>query len=122
MMQVHVLEQRGQSALVEWMDAAGAHRVFVPADALTFVASEDSAISRAHAGYAVLQAGIPFGDAWELLPLGRSGAEQVAAALRSRGIWTKEDARTRTAQVRAALAEAYSGDLKVILEFARQDP
>lgn len=120
-MQVQILEQRGKSALVEWADAEGMHRVFVPVDVLSFEEGAGDVPASVHADYAALRSGIPFGDAWELLPLGRSGAEHVAAALRNRGIWTKEDVRTRTQEVRAALAAAYSSDLKVILEYARQD-
>lgn len=106
---VRLVAQHGDSALVEWSDPAGAHRAYVPAER----------VRRGIAEREDLAAGIPYGEAWELLPLGAPGASRVAEALRAHGIWTAEDA-TQVNRVRAALAEAYSADLAIILNAIRQ--
>lgn len=107
-MKIRVIETRGLTALVEWDDGAGVHRAYVPTDR----------IENAAADYETLAAGIPFGEAWETLPLGNVGAEQIAQALRARGIWTAEDAQNVN-RVRAALVDAYSADLQIILNSLR---
>lgn len=107
-MKVAVVSYTGESSLVQWEDTAGVHRAFIPR----------SEVKDGIVAYEILSAGIPYGEAWELRPLGCVGAERVAAALRRHGIWTREDARN-VSRVRAALAEAYTIDLTVLLESIR---
>lgn len=117
MQTVTILETSGLSTLVEWHDANGVHRAFIPASELLNVRAEN----RAGVEYEILIQGIPYGAAWELLPIGRLGAEILAQALRGRGLWTFEDARSRVNELRAAIADAYANDLRTILEASRAE-
>lgn len=108
-MNIILIQTSGQSALVEWQDANGTQRAFVPIDL----------VKDANVSYDVLQQGIPFGEPWETFQLGTVGAERIAESLRQRGIWTYSDVRQRIQDVKAALQDAYSADLKIILELAR---
>lgn len=112
-MQIVILEQRGAAALVEWLDANGLHRATIPATEIKLAGET------ANAAYDILVQGIPYGDAWELLPLGNVGAEIVANELRARGIWTAQDLNKNLAGARAALLASYSQDLQTLLNHAR---
>lgn len=117
-MNVKILQVKQQTALVEWADAFGTHRAYVPLHELN-ERSQNSNADTANVFYETLHAGIPYGEPWELYPLGQVGPETIATALRNRGIWTLLDVRTRVQDVKAALQEAYSADLKQLLDSAR---
>lgn len=106
---ITIIEQKGSSALVEWTWNNTLQRAFIPVQEIHDGERVDTA---------VLDAGIPYGEAWQELPVGRIGAERVADALRRHGIWTKADARN-VGRVRAALAEAYARDLEIVLNATR---
>lgn len=111
--QIQLIEQHGAAALVEWNDTIGVHRATIPvSDISPRGETQVAELSR-------LEEGIPYGAAWELLPIGRIGPDRIADALRRRGIWTLTDARERIHDVKAALQDACSADLKTILELTR---
>lgn len=113
---VAVLEARGHAALVEWNDANGVHRAYIPPSELS---DRDGETDSAFADSEVLAQGIAYGAPWELLPIGSLGAEVLAQALRGRGIWNYDDAKTRVNELRAAIQDAYARDLRTILEASR---
>lgn len=115
-MQVLILDTRGDAALAEWRDASGVHRAYVPLAALS-----DLAAGVAQAEYETLAAGIPYGEPWELLPIGRVGADRIARELRERGLWSREDLRRDLAGARAALQAAYGEDLKILIDATRNE-
>lgn len=117
MQTVTVLETRGHTALVEWADTNGIHRAFIPAREVKNLQAEN----RAEVEGDILEQGIPYGEAWEMLPIGRLGAQVLAQALRGRGIWTFTDAKMRVQELRAALSDAYAKDLRTILEASRAE-
>lgn len=113
-MRISIIALHGAAALVEWHDAEGLHRATIPFDAIrTSSAGEYDADGRD------LQQGIPFGEPFEHLEIGRVGAAAVARELHARGIWTAQDVQKNVAGVRAALLAAYSKDLETVLNAAR---
>ena len=80
---VTVVEQRGKSALVEWLDGGDLpRRAYVPADEV--LASKVDTM--------VLEAGIPYGVAWdEAVTLPKITQRALCAALRKQGLWTIAD-------------------------------
>lgn len=111
MTSVEIMQQNQFAALVEWRDDKGVHRAYIPIT--------DLDASRSQADEEALRAGIPYGELWETLALGQVGSEAIATALRNRNIWTLQDVRTHVGEVKAAIQEAYSADLKYLLELAR---
>jgi hypothetical protein len=79
---IQVVEQRGQSALVEWPQEGDLRRAYVPVDA----------ISNAKCDEDVLNAGLPYGVPWEDL-IDASGLmpEAIGKELRRLGFWTAVD-------------------------------
>lgn len=110
---VTVLEIKGTVALVEYLLGAAVQRVYVPVSACTD--RGDGTVVPLE----VLDQGIPYGEQWELLPLGTVGAETIGAELRRRGIWTAADLRRNINGARAALQSAYQRDLQILLDVLR---
>jgi len=107
---VSVIRQRGQAALVEWVDSEGAHRATIPA----------SAIHKGHASQDELEYGIPYGAPWEDLIALAATPDTIAAELRRRGIWTKEDLFSQPNVAVGAIQAAYGFDLAALIKAARQ--
>jgi len=107
---IRVIRQRGQAALVEWVDNEGAHRATIPA----------SAIHKGHAAKDELEYGIPYGAPWEELITLTATPATIAAELRRRGIWTKEDLLSQPKVAVAAIQAAYGFDLAALIKAARQ--
>lgn len=110
---VEILQVRGNVVLLAWNDAAGIHRAYVPSSQLE-AAGEGHQVELSE-----LQAGVPYGECWEALPLGSVGADRVAQAIRAHGIWTKQEALAHLPQLRAAIQNAYAQDLQVLLRAIR---
>ena len=108
-MQINILKQKGQAALVEWNDAVGLHRATVPA----------SAIQNDQVEYAELERGIAYGMPWETLITPSVTPQQIARRLREKGIWTEKDLQTNINAARAAFADAYTIDLKNLIDSTR---
>ncbi len=102
---VKVLQQRGQAALVEYLDPAGTlHRVTIPASEI-----HDNEVAGV-----TLAMGIEYGLPWEELLTLRVTPALVARELRRRGIWTQLDLRSRPDIALAALQAAYGIDLAAL--------
>lgn len=79
-MKVRIIEQQGQSALVQYEDGGTLHRRYIPAEEIKRGKVEDE----------VLEAGIQYGIEWaERLDL--PTPVEVDRALKEKGIWTEED-------------------------------
>jgi len=79
---VTVVERRGKSALVEWLDGDLLRRAYVPADEVLL-----DKVDRM-----VLDAGIPYGVAWdEIVTLPKITPRALCVALRQQGLWTIAD-------------------------------
>lgn len=84
-MRVTVVGKRGQAVLVEFQQG-GLRRVYVPRDAVMDEEVDDGA----------LEAGIPYGVPWEeFVQVVGVTPDDLADALRRRGIWTAEDLQKR---------------------------
>lgn len=110
---VTVLKTQDNVVLVEYLLGAQLLRVYIP------VAALQTQAEGTYCALTVLEQGIPFGELWELLPLGNVGAEAVAYELRRRGIWTTSDLLANLNQARAALQSAYQRDFQTLLDVLR---
>jgi hypothetical protein len=114
MIAVRVISTDNKASLVEYTRKGILKRVSIPADELT---------DGDKASLEVLEAGIVYGEDWEAAVKGieinkERLADEVAGALRARGIWTPEDMLLSAAPVRAALTEACSFILSGLLEYS----
>lgn len=114
-MNVKLIRRHGHSALVEWADADGMHRVTIP-DAEVI----DSAVDPG-----VLAAGIPYGVPWEDCPLPEVTPADVARELRNRGIWTRADLEAEPMKAISAVQAAYGNVraalIQAALDYERRD-
>ena len=110
-MQVKIIERQKQATLVEWIDALGPHRSIIPADKVGASENVD--------GHE-LDLGIPYGVPWEMILTLTVTSHMIARLLRESGIWTEEDMRRNINAVRAVFTEAYSIDLKNLIDSVRQ--
>lgn len=108
-MQVTILRQSAQSALVEYTDDTGPHRVTVPASAL-----HDNGVDEAE-----LALGIEHGAPWEALLRLRVTPETVAAELRRRGIWTLEDLLSKPQEAKGAILALVGNQYAQLVNAAR---
>ena len=110
MVKVKIVQQKGQAALVEWVDDKGTHRATIPASTIVKgqVASDEL-------GY-----GIEYGEPWQELIELSATPETIAAELRRCGIWTREDLETRPNQALSAIQSAYGCGLADLLRAVRQ--
>ena len=79
---VRVIDRNEHTALVEWLDTEKLVRHYVP----------NEAVSSGQVTYEDLAIATPYGTPWEeeIQPVSLT-PEQIAEALRARGIWTFED-------------------------------
>lgn len=113
MVEVYVVSQKGQSALVQWGGRDDLHRGYVPA-----VEIEDGKVDKA-----VLDAAIPYGVPWEeLIDLSELTPQKVAQELHRAGVWTAVDIDARRKQAKQALVAAIgaSVSLNALREVARE--
>ena len=110
MIQVKVVNQRGLTALVEWMVGDDYRRAYVPLETIAEGAcAEDT-----------LQAGAPYGVAGEEYIKVQSTPQRIARELRRYGIWTLDDLQQRIATAKAAAWEACAPDFAAIIRAVRQ--
>jgi len=109
MIPVKQIREQGDVVLVEWLDEEQRyHRASVPKKALS-------------RGECDLNAGIPYGEAWERAHLPAVDPVQVANELRRHGIWTADDLLRGSTSVRAALQRLYVVPaLKVLIQEAKK--
>jgi hypothetical protein len=106
MIPVKVILKQGEAALVEWLDEEQLYnRATIPVEKLDKGACD----------LAVLNAGIPYGELWESVPLPQVDPAIVAQELRRNGIWTEKDLLGGSASVRAALMKLYIGPVQKAL-------
>lgn len=80
---VRLIEQKGDSALVEWMEDGCPQRAYVPPKLIEGGEVDDEALGTA-----------PYGAPWaELIDLSGVTPEGIQKALREAGIWTPDDLR-----------------------------
>jgi len=107
-MEMKIIRQDLQAALVEWYDSDGAHRVIIPAEV-------------ANSGEITpydLREGQPYGAEWEALVKVPS-AQEVAKLLRDYNVWAFKDLQNDVKQARAAFAALYARMLKDLLQSAK---
>lgn len=113
-MRVKVVQRKGASRLVEWVDELGyLRRSIVPHHVLS---GEEADVAQCDAP----EEGIEYGMAWEELigPLAVTPAE-VAHELRKVGIWTYDDLRQDPQGAINAFATVYGMDAQRLREAAR---
>lgn len=85
---VRIVEQEGESALVEWTEGDDLRRAYVPVDKLETAETRWGFICAPH----ILSAGIPYGAPWEtLIDTSRLTPEAIGRELRRKGFWTSAD-------------------------------
>lgn len=100
------IKRAGSAALVEWKEDGRAQRAWVPVEL-----AEDKEAA---------QMGIPYGIPWaEIIAPKAIFPEDLEAALRSRGIWTAQDAQASPQAIVGALLELIGVDIATILKAAR---
>jgi len=108
---VKVLEQRGESALVEWNDGGIVRRVYVPAQEI----ESDQCPKR------ILEAGIPHGVPWEeVVDVSQFTPQALAYELNRAGIYTRSDVETKTKAVERAILRACGVSAGTLHAAARQ--
>jgi hypothetical protein len=109
MVSVRLVEQRGESAVVEYDKAGvGLYRVIVPADAIV----EDQASETD------LDMGVPYGLPWESIAVLSATGASLANALRVRGIWTLADLERNQPAAFGAIQSVYGVDLAALIHAA----
>ena len=108
---VKVIAEKDGSALVEWVERDDLRRCYLPADE----------VATGKASREALDAGIPYGIAWEdhLGDLPKSMARTLGAELRRRGVWCEEDL-TNARAVKHAIGKAV-GNIYTLLKAAAQE-
>ena len=109
--EVKVISVQGESALVEWLDGEGLHRVHVP---LRLVAADG------HVSARTLGRGIPYGVEWEQVEVAPVEAGALAQALREAGIWTQQDLSRNQRMVLGILQSLYRVDLASLNRLAKE--
>lgn len=105
---VNIIEYRGESALVEFVDDSKLKRAIIPA----------SEVKDGKVDAEILALGIPYGLPWEDLIKLQSTPERLADELRMRGIWTIDDMRRHQSAVFGALQAVYGIDLAALINAA----
>jgi hypothetical protein len=94
---VAIIEQRGESALVEWSQDGDLCRAYIPADK----------IKDAKCDQDVLNAGLPSGTPWEdLIDASKLTPESVGKELRRAGIWSSADIEASLQAAQRAINQA----------------
>lgn len=107
---VRIVQRRGESALVEWLDGEQQQRATIPVTAVV----DD------HVADDVLLAGVPYGVPWaELVQLTATPAA-VQAELYRVGVWTVDDLRQKPQLALGALQRVYGTDLSALMRAAKE--
>lgn len=111
MIEVKIIQQRGQSVLVEWVDGRLLRRATIPADVIV----------EGRVGADILEMGIPYGVDWSKLIELDATPKKLDQRLKQVGIWTAEDALKNADRLLGAIQAAYSVDLGKIMSIARHE-
>ena len=110
MIDVKVINSRGQSALVEYIENGRLKRKTVPVKDVI-----DNQVNKYN-----LNLGISYGIEWSKLVKLNATPEQLEQNLRNAGIWTKEDALNNAQIVQGVLQKTYGIDYAAILRIAKE--
>lgn len=107
---VRVVQRRGESALVEWLDGEQQQRATIPVTAVV-----DNQVANE-----VLLAGVPYGVPWaELVQLTATPAA-VQAELYRVGVWSVDALRRNPQLALGALQRVYGTDLSALMRAAKE--
>jgi len=106
---VNVVEKRGKSAVVEWVDGKAFRKVVPLKDV------KDGEILES-----VLKKSPDYGVPWAKEVDPNATPEDIEVALHNAGIWTAEDALRNPAGIKGAINAAYKSGLVEILQAAKK--
>lgn len=110
MIDVKVIKERGQSALVEYIEYNKTKRVTVAArDVVDDQVSEEA-----------IELGIPYGVEWSKFVALQATPDDLEKNLRQVGIWTAEDALQNADKLLNALMKTYQIDLGTMIRIAKE--
>lgn len=107
---VKIVKEHGSALLVEWQDAGRARRAVV----------QRTDVQGGRADALALDAGIPYGVAWEEVIHIAVTPQAIADELRRRNIWTLADVEARPNETIAALQRVLSLDVAALRRAAEQ--
>ena len=94
---VRIVEQEGESALVEWTEGDDLRRAYIPTEK----------VEGGKCYQDVLDAGIPYGAPWkDLIPTSGLTPEAIGRELRRKGFWTSADIQANMRIVQKAVNTA----------------
>jgi len=105
---VRVIEDRGKSAVVEFVEEGKVARKVIPRDAIK-IGAEGLEVKRRD-----LKLGADYGHPWREVKL-KASSKDLEDELYRRGIWTGDDAARNPGGVQAALMAVYGVDLAAVL-------
>lgn len=110
MIDIKIVSQRGQSALVEYIkDGQLERRVILASDI------HDGQVNEYN-----LNLGVQYGLKWSKLITLQATSEDLEQNLRRVGIWTGEDALNNVEKLLSAIQRTYKVDLGVLLRIAKE--
>ena len=111
-MEVKIIARNGRSSLIEWVDDGNVHRGMLPSSSIR----GDGYVTKKE-----LERAAPYGIAWEEVVILKATSEDLARALRQRGIWTAKDLQDRPADAQVAIMATYGIDYQTLLRIANQE-
>lgn len=110
MIDIKIISQRGQSALVEYIENGQLERRIVLANDI-----HDGQVNEYN-----INLGVQYGLKWSKLITLQATSEDLEQNLRRVGIWTGEDALTNVEKLLSAIQRTYKVDLGVLLRIAKE--
>jgi hypothetical protein len=107
-MNVKIIASKNQTALVEWEDADGLHRGYIPEEVIYDNVVDDD----------VLSIVIPYGLEWEYIIgdlLNKVTPREFSKNLRKAGIWSMQDLRSNPSVVFGAIQQTYGLDFSTLV-------
>ena len=112
MVNIKIIQQQGQSALVEWLEKETLQRTVIPLE----VINDEQQVSQTN-----LKRGILYGLKWSEIVKLSATSERLEQQLRRVGIWTAEDALGNAEKVLGAIQATYQIDLGRIMQIAKRE-
>lgn len=111
-MEVKIVARKGNSTLIEWVDNGKYYRGILPSSSIR----GDGFVTKTELGRAA-----PYGVPWEEVVKLKATSEDLAQALRQRGIWTAQDLQERPAEAQGAIMIMYGVDYQTLMKLAHQE-
>ena len=111
-MEVKIIARNGRSSLIEWVDDGKVHRGILPSSSIR----GDGFVSKKE-----LKRAAPYGIAWEEVVRLQATSEELAQALRQRGIWTAQDLQDRPTEAQGAIMATYGIDYQTLMQIANRE-